>query len=112
MITKDNMVQRVILSNLLDNDSIESHKDERSPYLLVAVKDDGNVAILEAHSEVINWFLDDLNDDEFVEAYCDDVPTEIGVYEWRGKIDGSKSFEGESDYWLTGEWTAVWKRDA
>jgi hypothetical protein len=107
------MTQRVTLATSSnEHESFEEFKDTRNPYLLVAIKDDGNAVILEAHSEGIEWLRDGLDDDEFFEAYCDDAPTELGVYEWQGKIDGSKSFEGENDYWLTGDWTLIWKRDA
>lgn len=108
------MAQRVYTSILESENSVsvDEFKDIRSPYLLVAVKDDGNAVILEAHSEGIEWLRDGFEDDEFFDAYCRNAPNEIGVYEWRGKIDGSRSYEGEYDYWLTGEWTSVWKRDA
>jgi hypothetical protein len=90
----------------------EEHTDKREPYLLIAVKDDGNGVILESHSEGIEWLRDGIDNEDFFEAYCNDAPTEIGVYEWRGKIGSTRSFEGEIDYHLNGEWTSVWKRES
>ena len=96
-----------MLSLISEEKSDEEESDTRAPYLLVAIKDDGNGVILEAHSDTIEFFRDGLDDDEFLEAYGRKVPTKMGVYEWRGKIDGQISFEGERDYWLTGDWLTV-----
>lgn len=101
---------RAFLDDSADNN--EDFKDTREPYLLVAVRDDGNGVILECHSDGIDWLRDSVIDDyDFFEAYCDNAPVEVGVYEWRGKINGSRSFEGEYDYQLDGGWTALWKRE-
>lgn len=89
----------------------ENYKDEREPYLLIAVREDGNGVILETHSEGLAWLRDGIDNEDFLEAYCDNVPVKLGLYEWRGKIEGSRSFENEYDYRLNGEWTTLWKRD-
>ena len=88
----------------------KEYDDSRAPYLLIAVKDYGNGVILTAHSDGIEFLRDGFDDDEFLEIYCKSKPTEIGTYEWRGKIGSTRSFEGEIDYHLNGEWTTVWKR--
>lgn len=94
-----------------DKTAEEDYKDKREPYLLIAVREDGNGVILETHSEGIEWLRDGIDDEDFLAAYCDNVPVELGLYEWHGKIQGLRSFEGEYDHHLRGEWTTLWKRD-
>lgn len=96
---------------LMNNGAQEEFSDDkRLPYLLIAVKEDGNGVVLESHSAGIEWLRDGIDHEEFLESYFSNVPTEVGLYEWRGKIGSTRSFEGEIDYHLNGEWTTVWKR--
>jgi hypothetical protein len=86
--------------------------DDRQPWLLVAVRNDGNGVVLDYHNDCFEYFIDG-DYYNFMEYYWSDFterpPLEMGLYEWTGSVSSKRdSWTGEYDYSFIGTWTALY----